>query len=162
MITSLDWTFLQPNLAPIFLLNLISPSIDPQNGIDESSNSSIELKVGVHYEYVVSHIHLDSPSDEFLLVDSIIGVDFGLPIKYDLPMHRSTNFGVNKSSLVDYAKVTYTAEGFRVDNTRIQVTINRSIPLTLLHTIMVLLFVQYGTLSRIPCCLGIRLPPISL
>lgn len=83
------------------------------------------MEVGVPYEFDVSHRCLHSPNDEFLLIDSIIDVDFGLPVKYDLPMHGSPNFGVNVSLLVYYTKVGYMTEDFKVDNTCIQVTMNR-------------------------------------
>ena len=142
MITSLDWTILQPNLAsPKFHFEsdlTIGRSLD--SGFNVPFESSIKLQIGVPYEFDVSHRCSDSSNDEFLLVDSIIGVDFGLPVKYDLPMHRSSNFGLDKSSQIDSTKVTNTTKDFRVDDTHIQVTINRSIPLNLLHTIMALLF----------------------
>lgn len=117
------------------------------NGANEFSDYAIELQIGVHYEYVVSQRHLDSPNSQFLLAESIIGVDFGLPVKYDLPMHRSLNFGLDESSVIDSTKVMNTTEDFRVDDTRIQVTINRSIPLNLLHTITIFLFLGHKTLS---------------
>ena len=126
-----------PNL-PFELDLTIGRSLD--SGINEYFDSAIELQISVLYEFDVSHRCSDSPNDDFLLVESIIGVDFGIPLKYDLPIYRSANFGVGESPLVDYAKVRYTIEDFIVDDTHIQVTINRSIPLNLLHIIMVLLF----------------------
>ena len=91
---------------------------------------------------------LDSPNDEFPPIDSIIDVEFDLPIEHVLTIYRSLNFGLDESSLIDSAKAI--AKEFKVDDTHIQVTINRSIPLNLLHTITVLLFVQYKTLNWIP------------
>ena len=131
-------------------------------GIDEFSKFVIELQDGVPYEFDVSHRYLDSTSDEFVPVDLVIDVSFDLPIEYDLTMYRSSIFGVNESWLVDSTKITYMAEYFKVNDTCIQVTMNRSIPLYLLHTIMVLLFIRYKTLSWIPCCLGIMLLAISI
>ena len=145
-IFGLDYPTTKPN--PNFLSEtnlMIGRSLD--SDVNESTDSVIELQIGLPYKFDVSHRWSDSPNDEFLLVDSIIGVDFGLPVKYDLPMRRSLNFGLNKSSLIDSTKVMNITEDFRIDDTRIQVTINRSIPLNLLHTISVLLFLQYKTLS---------------
>ena len=133
-----------------------------EGGINESYDSAIELQIGVPYKFDVLHRCSNSPNDDFLPLDSAIGVDFNLPTKHDLTIYRSLKFGLDGSSLVDSTKVRYTAEDFKVDDTRIQVTINRSIPLNLLHTITVLLFLRYRTLSWIPRCLGIGLPPISL
>ena len=113
----------------------------------ESFDSIIELQIGVPYAFDVSHRCLDSPDDESLPIQPIIGVDFGLPVKYDLPMCRPLNFGLEKSSLIDSTKVMNTIKDIKVDDTYIQVTINRSIPLNLLHTITVLLFLRYMTLS---------------
>ena len=160
-IVGLDYPATEPSPNFPFEFDLtIGRSLD--NGTDESSNFAIEFQIGVHYEYVVSHIHLYSPNDECLLVDSIIGVDLSLPVKYDLPMHMYANFGLNELSHIDSTKVTNTTEDFKVDDTHIQVNINRSIPLNLLHTITILLFLRYRTLSWIPHCLGIGLPPIAL
>ena len=75
----------------------ITISRSSDDGINEPFDFVIELQIGVPYEFDVSHRWSDSPNNEFLLVDSIIGVDFGLPIKYVRPMHRSTNFGVDES-----------------------------------------------------------------
>lgn len=118
-----------------------------RGGLNKSFDSVIELEIGVPYEFDVSHRCSNSPNDDFLLVDSIIGVDFGLLVKYDLPMCRSLNFGLDKSSLIDSTKVMNTVEDFIVDDTHIQVTINRSIPLNLLYIITVLFFLQYKNLS---------------
>ena len=131
-------------------------------GIDEYFDSSIEQQVDVPCEFDVPLRCLDSPKEESSPIDSVIDVDFDIPIKYDLPMHGSANFGVNISLLVDATKFMYTYEYLKFEDTRIQVTINRSIPLNLLHTIMVLFFLRYMTLSWIACCLGIGLPPFSI
>lgn len=116
-------------------------------GIDESSDSAIELQIGVPYDFDVSHKCSYSPNIEFLPVDFAIGVDIGLPVKYDLHIHRSLYFGIDKSTLIDSTKVMNTTDDFKVYDTHIQITINRSIPLNLLHTIIVLLFLQFRTLS---------------
>jgi hypothetical protein len=73
------------------------------SGVNKSFDSATELQIGVPYEFDVSYRCSDSPNNEFLLVDSIIGVDFSLPVKYDLPMHKSSNFGFKKYLLVDSA-----------------------------------------------------------
>jgi hypothetical protein len=131
-------------------------------GFDKSSNSAIELQIVAPYEFDVSHRYSNSPKDEFLHIEFAIGVEFNLPAKHDLTIYRSLNFGVDEYSLIDSTKVRYIVEYFKVDDTYIQVTINISITLSILHTIMVLLFLRYKTLSWIPYCLGIGLPPITL
>ena len=95
------------------------------NGVDKSPDSTIELQVGVPCESDVSHRWLDSLNDEFLPVYFVIDVDFDLPIKHDFTTYRSPKFGVDDSSLVDSTEVTYTTKDFKVDDTHIQVTMNR-------------------------------------
>ena len=62
---------------------------------------------------------MDPPNDESSPIDSIIDVDFDLHVKYGLPMHGSTNFGVDISSLVDATTISYTTKDFKVDDTHI-------------------------------------------
>ena len=96
-IFGLDYLATEPNPNFVFESDLtINRPLD--NGEDESSDSAIELQIGV-------------------------------PVKYDLPMCRSLNFGLEEYSLIDSTKVMNTAEEFKVEDTCIQVTINRSIPL---------------------------------
>ena len=90
-------------------------------GIDESYDSSIELQVGVPYESDLLSRPLDYLNDEIVPIDSIIDVN------YDLPMWRSLVFGVDESLLVDSPKVRYTVEYPMVDDNHVQVTIHRSI-----------------------------------
>lgn len=77
-------------------------------GVEESSVYSIELQVGVPCVFDALHRYLASPNDEFLLVASIIDVNFDLLVKCDLTMYTSRKFGVNESWLIDYTKVMYT------------------------------------------------------
>ena len=162
MITSLDWTILQLKTSPNFhIVSNLTIDTSLEISFDEFSDFSIELQIGVPYESNVSHRRSDSPNDEFLFADSVIGVYLDLLVTYDLSMHRSLNFSLNESSLVDSTNVMNTVEDFRVDNTCIQVTINRSIPRNLLQTTMVLFFLRYKTLICIRRHIRIGMPPIS-
>lgn len=98
------------------------------------------MQVGVLGEFYISHRCLDSPNDEFPPVDSVIDVNFDLPVEHSLTMNRSLKFGVDEYLMIDSTKVRYIAKEFKVDDTRIQVTMNRSIPLNLFYTSVVLLF----------------------
>ena len=130
--------------------------------LDKFPDSTIQLQVSVPCKFDVLNRCLDSPNDKFLLVGSIIDVNFDLPVENDLTMYRSLYFGSDESSFVDSTKVMYIAEYFKVYDTCIQVTMNRSIPLYLLHTITILLFLRYRTLRWIPCFMRIGMPPISV
>lgn len=116
-------------------------------GVDESIDSTIQLQVGFPCDFDVLHKYLDSPNDEFVPIDSFIDVIFNILVECDLTMCRSMNFGAHESPLVDSTKVIYIVEDFKVDDTCIQVTMSRTIPLYLLHMIVVLLFLRYKTLT---------------
>ena len=100
------------------------------------------MQVGVPCEFYVFYIYVDSLNDQFLPIDSVIDVNLDLPIEYDLIKHRFENFGVDESLLVDSTKVTYIVDDLEVDDTHIEVTMNRSNSINVLHTMMVLFFLR--------------------
>ena len=57
----------------------------------------------------------NSPNNEFVPIDFVINVNFDLPVEFYLLVHRSMEFGVNESLLIDSTQVKYTIEGFKVD-----------------------------------------------
>ena len=77
-------------------------------GIDEPLDFSIELQVGVPYEYDLLCRLVDSLNDEFVPIDYAIDVNYDLPIEFDLIVCGSSIFCVDESLLVHFPKVMYT------------------------------------------------------
>ena len=103
-IFGLDYLATESSLNfPFGLALTIIRSLD--GGVDESSNSSIELQIGIPYKFDVSHRCSYSSNDDFLPIEFVIGVDFNLPPKHDLTIYRSLNFGLDESSLIDSIKL---------------------------------------------------------
>lgn len=115
---------------------------------------SIELKVGVPYESDFLCKSLDSLDDEFVLVKFVIDVNYDILDEFNILVCPSSCPSVCESLMVNYTKVRYIFEDPKVDDTCIQVTINRSL-LYLLHMIAVLLFLEYKTCRWILSFLGI-------
>lgn len=67
---------------------------------------------------------LDSPNDDFVPANSAIDANYALLTEIDLPMCRSSIFGVSKSLLVPSPKVMYNVEDIKDDDTHIQVIMN--------------------------------------
>lgn len=98
-IFELDCLTIKPN--PYFPSNfnlIIGESIDI--GINESYDSSIGLQVGVHYEPNLMCRPSDSLNDEFVPIDFVIDANYNLYVEFDLPMLRSSLFGLDESLLV--------------------------------------------------------------
>ena len=105
-IIGLDYPAIEPNPNSPSEPNL-TIGRSSESGVNKSFDSVVEIQIGVPYDLDVSHRYSDSPNDEFLPVESIISVDFGLHVKYDLPMYRSLNFVIDEYSLIFYQGYEY-------------------------------------------------------
>lgn len=123
----MDCPTIKPNPNFPFEFDLII-SESTEIVIGEIYDTTIELQVHLPYDFDLFCRPLDSFNDEFVPIDSIIDVDYDLPIEFNLTMHRSSIFGIDESLLIDSPKVMYIVEDPMVDDTHVQVIICRSIP----------------------------------
>lgn len=113
--------------------------------IDESLDYSFELQVGVPYEFIFLCKLLASHNDGFAPTNSTIDFKFDLPIEFYLLCVGPQALVL--MNLCWYTKVIYSVEVLKFHKTHILVTMNTYLFMYLLHIIMVLLFLQYRTLS---------------